>query len=120
MEFELSPEAWPSLFDTDGRMLFEYQSVPAYRDWMFLCLYNNACDICIGVHRFRKTVFSDGICPQLRPDAWKYLLSLYPFSSTFDERVAYIEKTAADYEKFLQVAIEADAAGIEYRTTLLA
>uniref|UniRef100_UPI00398EB1EC TBC1 domain family member 15 isoform X1 n=1 Tax=Pristiophorus japonicus TaxID=55135 RepID=UPI00398EB1EC len=57
----LSPETFPLLFDSDGRLVRESQ--------------------------FRKLIFrGGGVDPSIRKDAWKFLFGMYPCTSTTRER----------------------------------
>ncbi|XP_070554297.1 TBC1 domain family member 15-like isoform X2 [Ptychodera flava] len=59
-EKPLNRENFNKLFDADGRLVDEQS--------------------------FREAVFKGGVSPDVRPDAWKFLFGLYPFSSTASER----------------------------------
>eukprot|EP00037_Helgoeca_nana_P023718 m.246760 g.246760 ORF g.246760 m.246760 type:complete len:382 (-) comp26436_c0_seq1:721-1866(-) len=88
MSFQaLSDGGWDSLWDADGKMLFEYQ--------------------------FKKDVFEKGVPPELRADVWKFLLELYPCTSPLLHRLEYIETASARYSELLDTALDADAAGDE-------
>eukprot|EP00035_Acanthoeca_spectabilis_P033127 m.22097 g.22097 ORF g.22097 m.22097 type:complete len:174 (-) comp5762_c0_seq2:664-1185(-) len=78
---------WDTLFDADGKMLFEYQ--------------------------FKKDVFEQGVPPKLRPDVWKYLVELYPCTSPLLHRLEYIVAAASRYDNLLDAACAAEAAGDE-------
>eukprot|EP00038_Savillea_parva_P012002 m.201609 g.201609 ORF g.201609 m.201609 type:complete len:348 (-) comp21475_c0_seq1:49-1092(-) len=78
---------WDTLFDADGKMLFEYQ--------------------------FKKDVFEKGVPPELRPDVWKYLLELYPCTSPLLHRLEYIDDAAEQYASLLDAAVAAEARGDE-------
>mmetsp|Transcript_5644 Transcript_5644/g.14410 ORF Transcript_5644/g.14410 Transcript_5644/m.14410 type:complete len:377 (-) Transcript_5644:185-1315(-) len=79
----LQAGGWDALFDADGKMLFEYQ--------------------------FKKDAFENGVPPEIRADVWKYLLGLYPCTSTLLHRIEYIEDAAARYDGLLDAAATADA-----------
>lgn len=73
---------WESLFDSDGRILDEYM--------------------------LRKNTFTAGISPAVRPEAWKFFLEQYPFSSTLSERIDTIWSAGKHYDELLDRADEAE------------
>ncbi|KAI8059930.1 rab-GTPase-TBC domain-containing protein [Gilbertella persicaria] len=59
----LTPQVWVTLFDHEGKL-----AVP--------------------VDHVRQLIFSGGLENDIRIEAWKFLLGIYPWRSTFDEREA--------------------------------
>jgi len=49
-------------------------------------------------HIIKQKIFKGGIDDDIRPELWKYLLGLFPFSSSFIERQTIIEKKKREYE----------------------
>eukprot|EP00040_Diaphanoeca_grandis_P019578 m.103416 g.103416 ORF g.103416 m.103416 type:complete len:400 (+) comp27496_c0_seq4:156-1355(+) len=80
----LSQIAWDQSFDEEGRILDEYA--------------------------LRKTSFIMGINPDVRREAWKYLLGLYPCSSTLSDRIEYIWAQSKRYDALLDQAIALEQA----------
>jgi hypothetical protein len=66
----ITPEIWIALFDHHGRL-----NCP--------------------VEHVNQLIFRGGIHPDIRIEAWKFLLGIYPWYSTFDEREA-IRRSRAD------------------------
>ncbi|WJX10038.1 Rab GTPase-activating protein 22 [Trifolium repens] len=69
----LSPQYWKSLFTEDGRL----------RD---------------GGIKFLKRVRSGGVHPRIRAEVWPFLLGVYDFNSTKDERDAVRTQNRKKYE----------------------
>ncbi|KAI7905898.1 rab-GTPase-TBC domain-containing protein [Cokeromyces recurvatus] len=59
----LLPEEWVQLFDNEGRLA-------------------------VSVEYVRKLIFRGGIHSDIRIEAWKFLLGIYPWDSNFNEREA--------------------------------
>ncbi|KAI7873051.1 rab-GTPase-TBC domain-containing protein [Spinellus fusiger] len=70
----ISPETWVDLFDTHGRLKVTESQV-------------------------RAMIFQAGLHPDVRIEAWKFLLDIYPWDSTFDEREAIRESITEEYHK---------------------
>lgn len=68
----VSPEEWVHLFDTEGRL-----NVP--------------------IKHVKQIVFQGGLDSDIRIEAWKFLLGVYPWQSTFDEREAIRRSRAEAY-----------------------
>ncbi|KAI8332766.1 rab-GTPase-TBC domain-containing protein [Blakeslea trispora] len=66
----VSPEVWVSLFDHEGKLA-------------------------TSVEHVRQLIFAGGLEHDIRIEAWKFLLGIYPWQSTFDEREA-IRRSRAD------------------------
>ncbi|KAI8377201.1 rab-GTPase-TBC domain-containing protein [Choanephora cucurbitarum] len=66
----VSPEVWVTLFDHEGKLA-------------------------TSVDHVRQLIFSGGLEHDIRIEAWKFLLGIYPWQSTFDEREA-IRRSQAD------------------------
>ncbi|KAI8882738.1 RabGAP/TBC [Backusella circina FSU 941] len=66
----ITPEVWIALFDQHGRL-----NCP--------------------VEHVHQLVFRGGLHPDIRIEAWKFLLGIYPWYSTFDDREA-IRRSRAD------------------------
>ncbi|KAM8927583.1 TBC1 domain family member 17 [Pelodytes ibericus] len=67
----VTEQEWESYFDPDGRVVDE--------------------------DGLKKRIFSGGLCPGLRKDAWKFLLGYYPWSSTAEERKTLVRKKTDEY-----------------------
>ncbi|KAJ4841245.1 hypothetical protein Tsubulata_022384, partial [Turnera subulata] len=70
----LSPRQWRSLFTADGKL----------RD---------------GGVKFLKKVRSGGVDPSIRPEVWPFLLGVYDFNSSKEERDIIRTKKRKEYEK---------------------
>jgi len=68
----LGLEEWSAFLDAEGRLLNEAG--------------------------FRQRVFQSGLSPALRKEAWKFLLQLYPSSSTASERAGLASARSREYE----------------------
>ncbi|KAF7726914.1 GTPase activating protein [Apophysomyces ossiformis] len=68
----ITPEEWIDLFNDEGRL-------EVTQDY---------------VH---KLIFRGGLDPDVRIEAWKFLLGIYPWDSTFDEREAIRRSKAEEY-----------------------
>eukprot|EP01114_Cavostelium_apophysatum_P024236 TRINITY_DN9425_c0_g1_i1.p1 TRINITY_DN9425_c0_g1~~TRINITY_DN9425_c0_g1_i1.p1 ORF type:complete len:655 (+),score=177.99 TRINITY_DN9425_c0_g1_i1:169-2133(+) len=68
---ELSAEEWMMFFDEEGRIKDESE--------------------------IRKRIFHGGVEPSIRMEVWKYLLNMYPFTSTFKEREEINQKRRKEY-----------------------
>ncbi|KAI8070079.1 rab-GTPase-TBC domain-containing protein [Thamnidium elegans] len=68
----VSPEEWITLFDQDGRLSVSTDVV-------------------------KHLVFQSGLDSDIRIEAWKFLLGVYPWKSTFDEREAIRRSRAEAY-----------------------
>lgn len=51
----------------------------------------------VGERALRQRVFSSGIEPDVRREAWKFLLGLYPWDSTAAERAALLRAKQRQY-----------------------
>ncbi|CAO3702531.1 unnamed protein product [Rhizopus stolonifer] len=71
----LETNEWLSLFDTQGK---PSRSIP-------------------------RIVFERGLCPQTRPEAWKFLLGIYSWQSTTDERRAIDSSQREAYDRIKRV-----------------
>uniref|UniRef100_A0A8C5MLI0 TBC1 domain family member 15 n=1 Tax=Leptobrachium leishanense TaxID=445787 RepID=A0A8C5MLI0_9ANUR len=45
----------------------------------------------------KKRIFSGGLCPGVRKEAWKFLLGYYPWSSSVEERKSLVRKKTDEY-----------------------
>ncbi|KAG0169620.1 GTPase activating protein [Apophysomyces sp. BC1034] len=68
----VAPEEWIDLFNDEGRL----RVTEAY---------------------VNKLIFRAGLDPDVRIEAWKFLLGIYPWDSTFDEREAIRRSKAEEY-----------------------
>ncbi|KAI9475688.1 MAG: rab-GTPase-TBC domain-containing protein [Benjaminiella poitrasii] len=66
----ISPEEWVLFFDAQGKLVTPVEQV-------------------------RKAVFSGGLDTDIRIEAWKFLLGIYPWTSNFNEREA-LRRSRAD------------------------
>lgn len=63
------PEEWVDYFDNDGVLQ-------------------------LSVSHINKLIFQGGLHADVRIEAWKFLLGIYPWDSTFDEREAIRQSKA--------------------------
>ncbi|KAJ3054087.1 GTPase activating protein [Rhizophlyctis rosea] len=84
----LSAEHWVSWYDPKGRLVVTADYVKAY-------------------------VFTAGVENDIRPDVWKYLLDVFPYNSTDDERMKLLDAKRQEYESMRNSwqKILAEAAG---------
>lgn len=68
----LSREEWNTMFDAEGRL--------------------------VNDSAFRERVFYSGVEPELRREAWKFLLGLYKADSTASERRQLVRERRTEYE----------------------
>lgn len=68
----VSPEEWVLFFDDEGKL-------------------------CVSVDHIRQLVFRGGLDADIRIEAWKFLLSIYPWDSTFNDREAMRRSRAEAY-----------------------
>ncbi|KAI8093217.1 rab-GTPase-TBC domain-containing protein [Halteromyces radiatus] len=68
----ISPEEWIDFFDQDGVL-------------------------CVSLSHVHKLIFQGGLHADVRIEAWKFLLGIYPWQSTFDEREAIRRSKAEEY-----------------------
>ena len=52
----------------------------------------------VGLEMLRRRVFCSGIDPAVQPEAWKFLLGLYPAHSTEEERQQLLAKRRKEYQ----------------------
>ncbi|XP_053308128.1 TBC1 domain family member 17 [Spea bombifrons] len=67
----VSEQEWESFFDSEGQVIDE--------------------------DGLKKRIFSGGLSPGLRKEAWKFLLGYYPWSSTTEERKTLLRKKTDEY-----------------------
>lgn len=111
----LNDGGWDTLFDADGKMLFEYQfkkDVFEQVRHQWWTAFPSSHQTETDVERLCTIVFQ-GVPPELRPDVWKYLVELYPCTSPLLHRLEYIEAAASRYDNLLDAACAAEAAGNE-------
>ncbi|KAK4509503.1 trifunctional hydroxymethylpyrimidine kinase/phosphomethylpyrimidine kinase/thiaminase [Mucor velutinosus] len=68
----VSPEEWVLFFDDEGKL-------------------------CVSVDHIRQLVFQGGLDADIRIEAWKFLLGIYPWDSTFNDREAMRRSRAEAY-----------------------
>ncbi|CEP17529.1 hypothetical protein [Parasitella parasitica] len=68
----VSPEEWVLFFDNEGKL-------------------------CVPVEHIRQLVFRGGLDADIRIEAWKFLLGIYPWDSTFNDREAMRRSRAEAY-----------------------
>jgi hypothetical protein len=68
----VSPEEWVLFFDNEGKL-------------------------CVPVDHIRQLVFRGGLDADIRIEAWKFLLGIYPWDSTFNDREAMRRSRAEAY-----------------------
>ncbi|KAJ3040620.1 GTPase activating protein [Rhizophlyctis rosea] len=73
----LSAEQWVSWYDPKGRLVVTADYVKAY-------------------------VFAAGVENDIRPDVWKYLLNVYPYDSTDEERSKLLDSRQKEYDHMKQ------------------
>lgn len=49
--------------------------------------------------QFREEVFYGGVMPELRKEAWKFLLGFYPAGSTQEDRMILTQDKVHEYQK---------------------
>lgn len=67
----VSEQEWESYIDSEGQVM--------------------------NVDALKKRIFSGGLCPGLRKDAWKYLLGYYPWDSTTEDRKSLVRRKTDEY-----------------------
>ncbi|KAI8060736.1 rab-GTPase-TBC domain-containing protein [Gongronella butleri] len=68
----ITPEEWVDFFDRDGVLKLPLATI-------------------------RQRIFQGGLDPDIRIEAWKFLLGIYPWQSTFDDREAIRRSKAEEY-----------------------
>lgn len=78
------------------------KSMPVERDALFTrAMWETHLDNEVRVHRVKELqdrVFGGGCEPELRAELWPFLLNVYPWDSTLEERLAIMEEKRAEYE----------------------
>lgn len=76
--------------------------MPVERDALFTrAMWETHLDNEVRVHRVKELqdrVFGGGCEPELRAELWPFLLNVYPWDSTLEERLAIMEEKRAEYE----------------------
>eukprot|EP00842_Homolaphlyctis_polyrhiza_P006418 jgi/Hompol1/6778/HPOL_000934-RA len=102
-----TPESAPDYIETDQTRAFEsvrgsykthFNGRPLTEEEMRSWVVKSNGSLVDFKEQFHARIFSGGVEPSLRPDAWRYLLKVHPFDSTSDERVLMAISRKTQYE----------------------